>query len=54
MKDFTYIGTDEHSLHVDCCIWLRLLGLRETRWFLDVEWLRNESNDFIFRKWVDN
>lgn len=53
MKDFTYTGTGELSLNVNCCIWLRKLGLRETRWFLDIEWLQNKSDIFIFHEWVN-
>ena len=42
MKDFTYYA-DKTSLHIDGCNWLEDMGLRETRWILDAEWLSNVS-----------
>ena len=54
MKDFTYIG-NEFSLNVDACIWLRKMGLNETRWILDREWffVFYSNRQLIFNEWIN-
>ena len=51
MRDFIY--TDgEHNLNINSSRWLNRVGLRETRWILDTEWLCN-GNDFVFSDWIN-
>jgi len=51
MKDFTYYEID-HSLDFDACSWLDELGLRETRWILDTDWILTQSSSPTFKVWV--
>ena len=57
MKDFTYYynngGDDKRSLLMSDCGWLRNMGLRETRWILDREWLGAQHKNITFKKWIE-
>jgi len=50
MKDFTYVGK-QHSLFHEDCIWLDYMGLYETRWILDTEWIIF-SYDMTYSEWM--
>lgn len=51
MKDFAYYESSLHSLHHDACDWLTNMGLRETRWILDADWI-SYSYDITYCKWI--
>jgi len=51
MKKFTHIESGLHSLHHDDCVWLTNMGLRETRWILDVDWI-SYSYDITYKQWM--
>ncbi len=53
MKDFTYIDIDcEFNLHVHDCEWLRDMGLKETRWILDSEWILSFIDNITYEQWI--
>ena len=52
MKDFTYEENHLSGLHVDACEWLKDMGLKETRWILDSEWLLSFINNITYEKWI--
>ncbi len=49
MKDFTYYRDNKISLHISDYNWLENMGLRETQWILDTEWLKGHVT---FKRWV--
>lgn len=49
MKEFTYIG--EYSLLPDACEWLTNMGLHETRWILDADWIIF-SYEITYHQWM--
>ena len=51
MKDFNY-RKEKYDLYPGACLWLRHMGLIETRWFLDSAWLLSSYNDLSYKKWV--
>ena len=51
MKDFKY--TNEYGLRAANCMWLKIMGLKETRWILDTEWfLTQRETEMTFKEWV--
>lgn len=51
MKDFTY--TKQYGLRASDCEWLSDMGLRETRWFLDIEWLFSvDGRKMPYNEWI--
>ena len=50
MNDFIHIG-EKHSLLYDACVWLSYMGLNETRWFLDAEWIISLYNT-TYDEWI--
>jgi len=50
MKNFTYI--ENYSLHYAAAAWLTNMGLRETRWILDSDWI-SYSYDISYKKWME-
>ena len=49
MKDFTYTGN--YCLHHSAYDWLTIMGLRETLWILDADWI-SYSYDITYGKWI--
>ncbi len=56
MKDFTYYKDNKISLQLSDCKWLKKIGLRETRWFLDSVWLISDNKGIkvTFNNWIDD
>ena len=54
MKDFTYIH-NEFNLNVESCVWLRKMGLKETRWILDIDWffVYCHNKQITFDEWIN-
>ena len=56
MKDFYYYNDNNKSgLCVADSVWLTDIGLRETKWILDVVWIfstNNEVNPISFKEWI--
>lgn len=52
MNEFTYVD-GEHNLNVNSCRWLKKVGLKETRWILDVAWLLSSCDDLTYREWIE-
>ena len=50
MKDLVY-SEHGYGLPSGACIWLREIGLKETRWILDAEWIMKHDNT-TFNKWM--
>ena len=52
MKDFTY--NNSTNLDASNCIWLKQMGLKETRWILDSEWFLTQHHlgNPTFKKWI--
>ncbi len=50
MKKFTHI--DEYGLSQLECEWLIQIGLRETQWFLDAEWMLSIYGEITYSKWI--
>ncbi len=53
MKNFTYIDNDKCNLRGHACEWLRDMGLRETRWILDTEWIFAYGEQTTFEEWIN-
>lgn len=55
MKDFTYI-CNGFNLNAYDCIWLKDMGLKETRWILDREWffVFYSNKQLTFNEWVND
>ncbi len=52
MKDFAR-HEKMYGLHADDCFWLRQMGLRETLWILDAEWILFFYGKMMtFNKWI--
>ena len=53
MKDFTYINNGFNLTAYDC-VWLKDMGLLETRWILDREWffVFYPNRQLTFDEWV--
>lgn len=49
MKKFTYYKNDKINLQLNDSRWLNDIGLIETRWILDVNWL---IDHFTYPKWI--
>ena len=56
MRDFYYYNDNKKSgLCVTGSMWLTTLGLRETKWILDVTWIfstNNDVNSISFKEWI--
>ena len=51
MKDSTY-NEKIYGLHTPDCEWLRKIGLKETLWIIDREWILHYYNNIIFNRWI--
>jgi len=51
MKDFTYINTNHYNLFSESYEWLMYMGLRETLWILDVNWIIRQLN-ITYSEWL--
>ena len=52
MKDFTR-HENKYGLYSDDCSWLRQMGLRETQWILDAEFILFFYGIIIFNEWIN-
>ena len=52
VRDFVY-NRNNYDLYPSACLWLRQMGLKETRWFLDTEWLLSSYNSMSYKEWID-
>jgi len=56
MRAFYYYNDNNKSgLCVTDSIWLTDMGLRETKWILDVTWIlftNNDVNSLSFKEWI--
>ena len=50
MNKFTY-GENQYSLHYSACDWLTVMGLRETRWILDSDWIIFSCH-LTYKQWM--
>ncbi len=51
MKDFTR-HENKYGLYSDDCSWLRQMGLRETQWILDAEFILFFYGIITFNEWA--
>ena len=51
VRDFIY-NRNNYDLYPSACLWLRQMGLKETRWFLDTEWLLSSYNNVTYKEWI--
>lgn len=52
MKDFLYINSNKNSPEPHEQTWLRKMGLRETQWILDADWLLRYHPKSVYKEWV--
>jgi len=51
MKEFIY-NQKNYDLNPSACFWLKQIGLKETRWFLDAAWILSYYDELTYKVWI--